>query len=73
MEWCYLGSRGASGGILLLWDKRVVEKVEDCVWSLLSRVLFGVSVIILNEHSRACMVLVMTLTRKCFGMKWVEL
>lgn len=31
MDWSYLGSRGAYGGILLMWDKRVVEKIEDCV------------------------------------------
>lgn len=29
--WCYLPSSGASGGILLIWDKRVVEKIEVCV------------------------------------------
>jgi len=29
--WCYLPSSGASGGILSLWDKRVVEKIEVCV------------------------------------------
>jgi hypothetical protein len=27
----YLGSRGASGGILLMCDRRVAEKIEDCV------------------------------------------
>jgi len=27
------GSRGASGRILLMWDRRVVEKIEDCVGS----------------------------------------
>jgi hypothetical protein len=30
-DWCYLGSSGIPGGILLMWDRRVVEKVEDCV------------------------------------------
>lgn len=30
MDWCYLASSGASGGILLLWDRRV-EKIEKCV------------------------------------------
>jgi hypothetical protein len=29
-EWCYVGSVGASGGILLMWDKRVVSKVDVC-------------------------------------------
>jgi len=27
-DWCYLPSSGASGGILLMWDRRVVEKLE---------------------------------------------
>lgn len=26
MDWCFIGSRGASRGILLMWDRRVVEK-----------------------------------------------
>jgi hypothetical protein len=30
VDWLYLGSRGALGGILLMWDRRVVEKIE-CV------------------------------------------
>jgi hypothetical protein len=31
VDWCYLGSLGAFGGILLMWDRRVVEKIKDCV------------------------------------------
>jgi hypothetical protein len=31
MDWCYLGSEGASKGILFIWDRRVVEKMEVCV------------------------------------------
>jgi len=31
VDWVYLGSRGASGGILLMWDRRVVEKIENYV------------------------------------------
>ena len=31
VDWCSLGAQGASGGILLMWDKRVMEKVEDWV------------------------------------------
>ena len=26
-----MGLRGASGGILLMWDRWVVEKIEDCM------------------------------------------
>jgi len=31
MDWCYSPSREAFGGILVMWDKRVVEKIEECV------------------------------------------
>nr|XP_023894571.1 uncharacterized protein LOC112006527 [Quercus suber] len=31
VDWLYLGSDGASGGILLMWDSRVVEKVEEAM------------------------------------------
>jgi exonuclease III len=31
VDWMFLGSNGASGGILVMWDKRLVEKVEDAV------------------------------------------
>ncbi|KAL4618313.1 hypothetical protein ACB092_06G001100 [Castanea dentata] len=31
IDWLYLGSDGASGGILLMWDSQVVEKVEVVV------------------------------------------
>ena len=26
-----MGPTGAAGGILLMWDRRVVEKIEECV------------------------------------------
>ena len=31
IDWLYLSSKGASGGILLIWDQRVVEKIEEIV------------------------------------------
>lgn len=31
LDWCYSASRGASGRILLMWDRRVVEKIKECV------------------------------------------
>lgn len=31
MSWSYLVSLGALGGVLLTWDKRVIEAVEECV------------------------------------------
>uniref|UniRef100_A0A2N9FPT0 Reverse transcriptase domain-containing protein n=1 Tax=Fagus sylvatica TaxID=28930 RepID=A0A2N9FPT0_FAGSY len=29
LDWVYLGSMGASGGILIMWDTRVVEKIDE--------------------------------------------
>ena len=31
VDWVYLGFDGASGGILLMWDRRVVEKIDKGV------------------------------------------
>ena len=31
VDWSYLRSRGVSGGILLMWDSQVVEKIEERV------------------------------------------
>jgi len=31
VDWCYLGSIGAFIGILLVWDRRVAEKIEEFV------------------------------------------
>ena len=31
VDWEYLGSVGASGGIILMWDRRVVEKLDAAV------------------------------------------
>jgi hypothetical protein len=31
VEWTYVASVGASGGILLMWDRRVVSKIDVCL------------------------------------------
>ncbi|KAK4559257.1 hypothetical protein RGQ29_008482 [Quercus rubra] len=31
VDWSYLGSCGASGGVLVMWDTRVVNKMEETV------------------------------------------
>lgn len=31
MDWVYLASLGFSGGVLLKWDRRVVEKVKEFI------------------------------------------
>lgn len=28
VDWCYLASCGASGGMLIMWNKRIVEKID---------------------------------------------
>ena len=33
VEWCYVAVEGASGGILLMWDRRVVSKIDVCLGS----------------------------------------
>ena len=31
VDWVYLSSIGVSGGILVMWDRRVVEKLEEAM------------------------------------------
>ncbi|KAG2698544.1 hypothetical protein I3760_07G155600 [Carya illinoinensis] len=31
VDWSFLASNGASGGVVVMWDRLVVEKVEDCI------------------------------------------
>ena len=31
VDWVYLASLGASGGVVVMWDRRVVEKVEEYI------------------------------------------
>ena len=31
VDWVHLEPLGASGGILLMWDRRVVEKIEEAM------------------------------------------
>ena len=35
VDWMFLGFVGASGGILLMWDRRVVEKIDEVVGDFL--------------------------------------
>jgi hypothetical protein len=50
MDKSFLGSRGASRGILLMWDSRVVEKIEECGKSRLEgRILLCLIIVILKH------------------------
>lgn len=47
MDWRCLDYSGASGCILIMWDKRVVEKVAECVGEFTLAVSFWN----VNDHS----------------------
>ena len=40
VEWCHVASNGASGGILIMWDRRVVSKLEVCLGSFVATCSF---------------------------------
>jgi exonuclease III len=40
VKWCSLEAVGASGGILILWDSRVMEMEDSCIGSYSLSVLF---------------------------------
>ena len=56
IDWLYLGSEGASGGVLLIWDRRVVEKLEDAVGISRFRVDSKMSVTNLSGPSQVSMI-----------------
>jgi hypothetical protein len=31
VDWCCLDSRGDSGGVLIMWGRKVVKKIDECV------------------------------------------
>jgi hypothetical protein len=31
VDWCCLDSKGALGGVLIMWDRRIVEKIDECM------------------------------------------
>jgi hypothetical protein len=31
VDWCCLASKRASGGILIMWDRTMVENIDECV------------------------------------------
>jgi exonuclease III len=71
VDWCCLDSSGASGGILIMWDKRVVEKVDVCVGVSRFQFPLGMLQIILSGVLRECMVRTSRLIGGGFGMSWL--
>jgi len=72
VDLCYLGLRGASRGILLMWDRRMVEKIEDCVGTFWLRAPLEMLVNTLSGLLHKLMVQ-MTMIGKCFGKNWLGL
>jgi hypothetical protein len=62
VDWCYLGVRGASRGILLKWYRRVVEKMKDCVGRFSIACSFRSVCYDLSGHLQVYMVQIMTMT-----------
>jgi hypothetical protein len=59
VDWCYMGARGVSGGLLLMWDRRVVEKWSSVWEDIQLLVLCPILVIMLYGHLGGCMVRMM--------------
>jgi hypothetical protein len=70
-DWCCVPSNGASGGIFLMWDRRVVKKVEAYTGSLLLLFLLEMSMMILLGPLRGSMVLISMWTRDLSGRSWL--
>jgi hypothetical protein len=71
VDWCCLDSSGASGGILIMWDKRVVEKVDVCLGDFTLAVSFGNVVDRFVWAFAGVYGRILILTRVCFGMSWL--
>jgi hypothetical protein len=63
-EWCYVASIGALGGILLMWDRRVVTKVDTCVGNL------GMWKMVWCGLLQGCMVLIGRSLEGSCGRNW---
>jgi len=71
VDWCFLDTSGALGGIVLMWDMRVVEKVKECVGEYTLLVLLGMLKINLLELLLVFMVLIMIVMEGSYGMRWL--
>jgi hypothetical protein len=72
VDWLYLGLRWVSGGILVMWDRRVMKKNEECVGKFVVACYLDVLLRILKGHLRVCMGQMMMWNEDVFGMSWLE-
>jgi hypothetical protein len=72
VDWCYMGANGTSGEILIMWDRRVVEKVEEYV----GRYTLALSLRNAKDYFSwalgVCMGLMMMGRGGCCGMRWLD-
>ena len=40
VDWCHVDSRGASGGILIMWDRRAISRTDVCMGRFVVACLF---------------------------------
>jgi hypothetical protein len=52
VDWLYWGLRWVSGGILVMWDRRVMKKNEECVGKFVVACYLDVLLRILKGHLR---------------------
>lgn len=71
VDWCYMGASGASSRILIMWDRRVVEKADECM----GRYTLAVSLRNAEDNSYGllgmCMGLMMMGRGGYCGMSWL--
>ena len=71
VDWLYLGSVGALGGVLLMWDNRVVDKVEEAVVRFSVSCKFKMWWIILFRHSLVFMDPIVIETEVSYGRTYL--
>ena len=67
VDWSYLGSCGASGGVLVMWDTQVVNKMEEAVGRFSVSCKFTTCQISLFGHFLVFTVLIYTETGGFYG------
>jgi hypothetical protein len=71
VDWSCLDSSGASRGILILWDKRVVEEVDECEGSTPCLFPLGTLLIIPLGPLQVFMALIRIRIEGFYGMSWL--
>jgi hypothetical protein len=72
-DWCFVASRGALDGILLMWDRRVVTKIEVCVGEFVQLVILRMWRTSLFGRLRGYMVRTLIILDIFFGRSWLVL